>query len=74
MTYIDQISCPLFVIQGKNDPRVVEEESHDVVRSLEAKGKEVEYLVFENEGHDVLKYENKVRCYTAITDFFQQHL
>jgi esterase/lipase len=74
MTYIDQISCPLFVIQGKNDPRVVEEESHDVVRSLEAKGKKVDYLVFENEGHDVIKYENKVRCYTAITDFFKQHL
>ncbi len=74
VTYINQLSCPLFVIQGKNDPRVVEEESHDVVRSLEARGKAVDYLVFENEGHDVIKYENKVRCYTAITDFFKQHL
>ena len=73
-THIDQVSCPLLVIQGKNDPRVVERESHDLVEYLRAQGKRVEYLMFENEGHDVLKYENRVRCYTAITDFFREHL
>jgi pimeloyl-ACP methyl ester carboxylesterase len=73
-TYVDQITCPLFVIQGKNDPRVVEIESRDVVERLRAAGREVEYLVFENEGHDVIKYENKVRCYTAIRDFFSRVL
>lgn len=30
--------------------------------------------MFEDEGHDVLKYENRVRCYNAITDFFSKHL
>ncbi len=73
-TYIDQISAPMLVIQGKNDPRVVEAESHDLVDYLRGTGKQVEYLVFENEGHDVLKYENRVRCYNAITDFFRLHL
>jgi pimeloyl-ACP methyl ester carboxylesterase len=73
-TYIDQITCPLLVIQGKNDPRVVERESRDLVEYLQGQGKTVEYLMFENEGHDVLKYENRVRCYTAITDFFKQNL
>jgi pimeloyl-ACP methyl ester carboxylesterase len=73
-TYIDDVACPLLVIQGKNDPRVVEPESHDLVERLRAAGRQVEYLVFENEGHDVLKYENKVRCYNAITDFFKLHL
>jgi dipeptidyl aminopeptidase/acylaminoacyl peptidase len=73
-TYIDNITCPLFVIQGKNDPRVVEQESRDLVDHLRGIGKQVEYLMFENEGHDVLKFENKVRCYTAITEFFRQHL
>jgi len=34
----------------------------------------VEMIIFENEGHDVLKYENRVRCYTAITDFFRENL
>ena len=73
-THIAQIRCPLMVIQGRNDPRVVERESRDLVEHLRAQGKEVEYLVFENEGHDVLKFENRVRCYDAIADFFAKCL
>ena len=30
--------------------------------------------MFENEGHDVLKYENRIRCYTDITEFFKKQL
>jgi dipeptidyl aminopeptidase/acylaminoacyl peptidase len=73
-THISDVSAPLFVIQGKNDPRVVEQESHDLVDRLRGLGKDVEYLVFEDEGHDVLKLPNRVRCYDAITSFFSQHL
>jgi pimeloyl-ACP methyl ester carboxylesterase len=73
-TYMDQITCPLLVIQGHNDPRVVEQESRDAVERLRALGKPAELLVFENEGHDVLKFENRVRCYNAITEFFAKHL
>ena len=73
-TYMQQISCPLLVIQGKNDPRVIERESRDVVEQLQAAGKQVDYLVFEDEGHDVLTYENRVTCYTAITEFFKTNL
>jgi pimeloyl-ACP methyl ester carboxylesterase len=73
-TYLDQIRCPLLVIQGRNDPRVVEPESRDVVEHLRSIGKSVDYLVFENEGHDVLKYENRLTVYNKITDFFKQHL
>lgn len=73
-TYIDQIQCPLLVIQGKNDPRVVEQESRDLVEHLREIGKEVEYLMFENEGHDVLKLENRIMCYNTITEFFKKHL
>jgi dipeptidyl aminopeptidase/acylaminoacyl peptidase len=73
-TYLDDLACPLLVIQGANDPRVVERESRDVVERLRSQGKAVEYLVFDDEGHDVLKFVNKVRCYTAIADFFTEHL
>jgi pimeloyl-ACP methyl ester carboxylesterase len=73
-SHIEQITMPLLVIQGKNDPRVVESESRDVVERLRKIGKQVEYLVFEDEGHDVLKFKNRVTCYNAITDFFKQHL
>jgi pimeloyl-ACP methyl ester carboxylesterase len=73
-THIEQIDCPLLVIQGKNDPRVVEQESRDLVEYLRSQGKDVEYLMFPNEGHDVLKFENRVTCYNGITEFFQKHL
>jgi len=73
-SYLDQLGCPMLVIQGKNDPRVVEQESRDLVEDLRSKGKQIEYLMFENEGHDVLKFENRVTCYNSITDFFRNHL
>lgn len=73
-TYINNITFPMLVIQGKNDPRVVEKESRELVEQLIRDGKEIDYLVFENEGHDILKYENRVTCYNRITEFFVSHL
>ncbi len=73
-TYIEQITCPLLVTQGKNDPRVVESESRQVVERLRALGKTVDYLMFEDEGHDVIRLENRIRVYNAITDFFSRWL
>ncbi len=73
-THIGNIACPLLVIQGQNDPRVVERESHDLVDELRARGKDVDYIVFEDEGHDVLKLPNRVRCYEAITEFFSKNI
>ncbi len=73
-TYLDKLACPMLVIQGRNDPRVVAKESEELVADLKNKGKDIELLVFEDEGHDVLKYENRVTCYNAITDFCSKYL
>ncbi len=73
-THLHNMTAPMLVIQGRNDPRVKAAESEDLVRELKAEGKQIELLVFENEGHDVLKYENRVRCYEAIADFFAKQL
>ncbi len=73
-TYVKQLQCPTLVIQGKNDPRVWEIESRELVKELRGQGNVVEYLMFEDEGHDVLKYENRVRCYNSIEEFFSKHL
>jgi len=53
---------------------VVAAESEDLAKQLRKKGKDIELLIFEDEGHDVLKYENRVTCYTAIADYFAKHL
>lgn len=73
-TYLHRLACPMLVIQGRNDPRVVAAESEDLVRTLQAQGKDVSLLLFENEGHDVTKLENKVRCYSEIARFFAERL
>ncbi len=73
-TYLQDLACPMLVIQGRNDPRVVARESEDLVADLKKKGKDIDILVFEDEGHDVLKHANRVTCYNAITDFFIEKL
>jgi dipeptidyl aminopeptidase/acylaminoacyl peptidase len=73
-TWLESLACPMLVIQGRNDPRVVAKESEDLVADLKEKGKQVHLLVFEDEGHDVLKYANRVTCYNAIADFFAKYL
>lgn len=73
-TYMKNIRCPMLIIQGRNDPRVLEVESREVAEQLKANGTEGDLLVFEDEGHDVLKLKNKVICYTKITEFFKKHL
>jgi dipeptidyl aminopeptidase/acylaminoacyl peptidase len=73
-TYMNNVTAPMLVIQGHHDPRVVEAESRDVVKRLQKLGKQAEILVFEDEGHDVLKFANRVTCYNAITDFFVKYL
>jgi dipeptidyl aminopeptidase/acylaminoacyl peptidase len=73
-TYIDNVRCSMLMIQGRNDPRVVERETSDVVARLRSKGLPVEYLVFEDEGHDVTKFKNRVTCYAKITRFFAEQL
>lgn len=73
-TYMKNVKCPMLIIQGRNDPRVLEAESREVAENLKANGVETELLVFEDEGHDVMKFKNKVVCYTRIIDFFKKHL
>ncbi|NOY56219.1 MAG: S9 family peptidase [Actinobacteria bacterium] len=73
-TYLGDLACPMLVIQGRNDPRVVVGESNQLVHDLRAQGKEIEYLVFDDEGHDMVKRENKLRAYEAIADFLTKHL
>jgi pimeloyl-ACP methyl ester carboxylesterase len=74
VTYMDNVKCPMLIIQGRNDPRVVERESSDLVERLRSRGIPADFLVFEDEGHDVLKFKNRVTCYSKITKFFEEQL
>ncbi|NMO95999.1 S9 family peptidase [Paenibacillus lemnae] len=73
ITYLDQMVNPMLIIQGANDPRVVKEESDQIVEALREKGREVEYLVFEDEGHGITKKENEKLAYARISEFLDRH-
>jgi dipeptidyl aminopeptidase/acylaminoacyl peptidase len=74
VTHADQIRAPLMVIQGANDPRVPQSESDQIVERLRARGVEVRYVVFPDEGHGFTKRENQAKAYTEICDFLVEHL
>jgi dipeptidyl aminopeptidase/acylaminoacyl peptidase len=73
ITYVDQIRAPLLVLQGARDPRVVKPESDQMVEKLRALGRDVEYHVFEDEGHDFSKRSNQLQAYRLIAAFLFKH-
>ena len=72
--HADNIIKPLIVLQGANDPRVLKIESDQIVEAVENNGVPVRYVLFEDEGHDFRKKENKVEGYKAILEFLDQYL
>ncbi|MFJ7936051.1 S9 family peptidase [Sporosarcina sp. NPDC096371] len=73
VTYLDGMVKPMLVIQGAKDPRVVKEESDQIVAKLQEKGRDVEYLVLEDEGHGFSKKENEIKVYSMMLDFLEKH-
>jgi dipeptidyl aminopeptidase/acylaminoacyl peptidase len=69
ITYVDRINSPMFIIHGKNDPRVKSEESERIVDQLTKKGIAAEYLLFEDEGHGFSKKRNEMQAYKEIHRF-----
>ena len=72
--FADRIQRPLFIVQGRNDPRVKLAESEQIVEAARKNGKEVEYMIFDDEGHGLRKRENKLKAYQAMYDFMLKHL
>jgi dipeptidyl aminopeptidase/acylaminoacyl peptidase len=68
---IDHIRAPLMVIHGANDPRVPIGEAEQIVDGLKARGAPVTYMRFEDEGHGLVKLENRLVAYPAIAEFLE---
>ena len=74
LTSADHISAPLFVLHGRNDPRVPVGEAEQIATAVRARGLPVEYLVFDDEGHGIIKRANRLIAYPAIARFLDAHL
>ena len=70
ITYVENVRAPLLVMQGAHDPRVVKSESDQMVERLRELGREVDYVVFEDEGHGFTKRSNQLRAYRLAADWF----
>lgn len=72
--YADQVKNPVMVLQGANDPRVLQVESDEIVAALKENDVPVEYIVFEDEGHGFIKKENEIKAYRQIREFLDKYL
>ena len=70
---IERIAAPLFVIHGENDPRVPVSEAEQIAAAA-AEHVPVETLIFEDEGHGIVKLENRIRAYRQMMDFLETHV
>lgn len=72
--HVDQITKPVFIIQGANDPRVNINESDQIVKALRERGINVPYMVKYDEGHGFSKEHNKIESYKATIGFLSSCL
>ena len=71
---VDRIKTPLFVIQGKNDPRVPYTEAEQIVKALKDRGATVEYKLYDDEGHGISKLKNRLDLYPRVADFLDKYM
>jgi dipeptidyl aminopeptidase/acylaminoacyl peptidase len=70
----DKIKTPLLVLQGSNDPRVLQVESDEIVAGAKKNGTPVEYVLFPDEGHGFVKKENQIKAAAETLKFLDKHL
>ena len=72
--HAERIRTPLFIAQGRKDPRVNVNESDQMVEALRNRGVDVPYMVKDNEGHGFRNEENKFDFYEAMEKFLEKYL
>lgn len=71
---VDNISGPIMIIHGTNDPRVPVFEAQQVVSYLDEKGVEVHFLEYQDEGHGIHKMANRMDCYPKVVSFLKEKM
>jgi prolyl oligopeptidase len=72
--HAERIRKPLLIVQGKNDPRVLEIESRELAEAVFKNGVPVEFVLFDDEGHGFRRKENRIRAVEAYLAFLDRHL
>lgn len=72
--HAENIVKPTLVVQGANDPRVLQVESDELVAAIQANEVPVEYIVFPDEGHGFRKKANRIVASDAYVRFLDTYL
>lgn len=72
--FAENVTKPLMVLQGSNDPRVLQVESDEIVEAVKNNGVPVEYVLFDDEGHGFVKKENEIEGYGKVLVFLDTYL
>ena len=68
------IKNPVMILQGANDPRVLQIESDEMVKAAKDAGVYVEYMLFEDAGHGFAKKQQQIDGYSRILAFLEKTL
>lgn len=71
---LDRVRAAMLVMHGANDTNVPFVEAQQVVDTLKKNGRDVEFLVFPDEGHGWRKIPNRVKSTMTLAEFFRRHL
>ena len=74
ITRVGDIRAPLFIIHGRNDPRVPVTEAEQIHRELVSHGVRAELLVYDDEGHGLNKLKNRLDAYPKAVAFLDEVL
>ena len=69
LNHADRITKPLFVVQGRNDPRVPYTEAEQIVASLKKRDAPVWFMMADDEGHGFAKKANADYLFYAMVEF-----
>lgn len=72
--HADNIKVPVLVVQGANDPRVLQVESDEMVAAIRANKVPVEYVLFDDEGHGFSVKANRIEAQEAYLNFLNTYL
>jgi dipeptidyl aminopeptidase/acylaminoacyl peptidase len=72
--HASRITKPFIVLQGSNDPRVLQVESDEIVAAAKKNGVSVEYVIFPDEGHGFVKKENNIKASEEVLKFLDKYL
>jgi len=71
---IADLKAPLLVVHGAHDTNVPVGESEQIVAAVHARGGVADFLLFDDEGHEIVKRENRRALASAMVDWLTTHL